>query len=221
MLWNRDLAEQDLEAERCGHVLPRATNAPRLFISYRWSFDATYDEELSLMIHEFAGWLFGRGYEIVYDRDPRHVEKQLGPEEILWLLPSCSQMIAVVTDDYQDRVLDARATSPVCQEFELAPYLYQANRQPTLLGLWFQGDRLCEPTFSPAWVVDCRDDKVFNAKKDASFPERRFEVAYREPDGSTHVVGPMRRIDVQPTVDGVLTARPGRRVRVSDVTTRS
>ena len=39
MLWDRDLVAQDLEAERTGRILPRASNSPRLFISYRWSFD--------------------------------------------------------------------------------------------------------------------------------------------------------------------------------------
>jgi len=220
MLWSRDLLRQDLDAERRGRVLPRARNAPRLFISYRWGFDAAYDEDLSLDVHEFAGWLFGRGYDLVYDRDPRHVDKGLGPAELLWLLPGCSQMIAIVTDGYQERVLDRAATSPVCQEFALAPHLYRANRQPTLLGLWIQGEQLREPVFSRAWIVDCRDRERFDEKKGTSFPERRFEVTYREEDGTTHVTGPMTRVNVQPTVDRLFHERAGRRVAVTDVTMR-
>ena len=75
MLWSRDLIAQDQEAEATGSILPRASNAPRLFISYRWGFDASYDEDLSPAVHEFAGWLSGRGYDIAYDRNPRYIAK--------------------------------------------------------------------------------------------------------------------------------------------------
>lgn len=42
-------------------------------------------------------------------------------------MPGCSQVIAIVTDGYQERVLDPTAASPVCQEFALVPYLYRAD----------------------------------------------------------------------------------------------
>ena len=127
MLWSRDLIAQDQEAEATGSIFPRASHAPRLFISYRWGFDASYDEDLSPAVHEFAGWLSGRGYDIAYDRDPRYIAKGSTSDEILWLMPGCSQVIAIVTDGYQERVLDPTAASPVCQEFALVPYLYRAD----------------------------------------------------------------------------------------------
>jgi hypothetical protein len=217
MLWDRDLVAQDLEAERTGRILPRASNAPRLFISYRWSFDESYDEDLSLIIHEFVGWLFGRGYDIVYDRDPRHIAKRFSSDEILWLLPSCSQMIVMVTDGYQNRILDPQCTSPACQEFALAPYLYRANKQPRLLGLWFQGDQLRAPVFSKEWIVDFRDQDVFLQHREATFPVRQYQIECHD-EGKVEVLGPMRRVAVRPTIDRLFADNPARRVLVRDVT---
>ena len=34
-----ELVEQDAEAERAGRHLPRPSGAPRLFLSYRWTYD--------------------------------------------------------------------------------------------------------------------------------------------------------------------------------------
>jgi hypothetical protein len=216
-LWDPDLVQQDLAAEEKRRTLPRASNAPRLFISYRWAFDASYDEELSLIIHEFAGWLFGRGYDIVYDRDPRHIGKGFSSDELLWLLPSCSQMIAIVDDGYQARVLEPGCTSPACQEFALAPHLFDANKQPRLLGLWFKGEQLRGPLFSDRWVVDFRDPDVFHAKRDKAFPVRKYQVECQQGD-SLRALGPLERRSVQPLVEKLLTEDPTRRILVRDVT---
>jgi hypothetical protein len=218
MLWNRDLVAQDLEAERAGRILPRASNAPRLFISYRWGFDESYDEDLSLTIDEFVGWLFGRGYDIVYDRGPRHIAKGFSSDEILWLLPSCSQMIVMVTDGYQNRILDPQCTSPACQEFALAPYLYRANKQPRLLGLWFQGEQLRAPVFSKEWIVDFRDQDVFQQRREAAFPVRQYQIECHD-EGKVEVLGPMQRVAVRPTIDRLFAKNPARRVLVRDVRT--
>ena len=116
--WDPELLEQDVEAERGGSHLPRPSGAPRLFLSYRWTYD---DDDLGSWVEEFASWLFNRGYEIVYDRDPRHIEKGFTSNDLLALLPSCSQMIALVTDGTrlgfaanidQPSVSGIRASSP-------------------------------------------------------------------------------------------------------------
>jgi hypothetical protein len=217
MLWDRDLVQQDIDAERNGRTLPRASGAPKLFISYRWAFDASYNEDLSLLIHEFAGWLFGRGYDLVYDRDPRHIAKGLSSDELLWLLPSCSQMVAIVTDGYQDRVYEPGCTSPACLEFALAPHLFDAIRQPRLLGLWFEGEQLREPLFSKRWIVDFRDQDVFMARREKAFPVRQYQVECLEGD-SRRVIGPLERRRVQPQVEELLAEDRRRRLLIRDVT---
>ena len=70
-LIGRELLEQDLQAAAAGEPFPAIIGAPRLFISYRWS-----DEVLeAVLIDELAGELYRRGYDIAYDRDPRHLGK--------------------------------------------------------------------------------------------------------------------------------------------------
>jgi hypothetical protein len=217
MLWDHELVQQDMKSEQGGQLLPRASGAPRLFISYRWAFDATYDEELSLLIHEFAGWLFGRGYDVVYDRDPRHIAKGFSSDEILWLLPGCSQMVVLATDGYQDRIYESGCTSPACQEFSLLPHLLRANGQPRPLGLWLQGERLREPLFSKRWVVDFRDRDTFMAARETSFPARKYQIECHEGE-SVRVIGPLERRNVQPLVKELLSENRARRVLVRDVT---
>lgn len=215
LLWSPELIQQDIDAERANRNLPRAGGAPRLFLSYRWS----YDDWMSDWVEEFAAWLFNRGYDIVYDRDPRHMEKGFSSDELLALLPSCSQLIAIVTDGYQERICNPSQTTPVCQEFALAPRLYLANKQPTLLGLWIQGEKL-NPPFSSNWIVDYRDDDVFLARRDKAFPVRKYQVTCARPDGSVVESDPIERLAVRPLVHQWLTERPGQRVMVRDVTSR-
>jgi hypothetical protein len=52
----------------------------RLFLSYRWSYD---DDDVGFWVEEFASWLFNRGYDIVYDRDPRHIDKDFTSNDLL------------------------------------------------------------------------------------------------------------------------------------------
>jgi hypothetical protein len=213
MIWDQDLLAQDMEAERLGQHLPRARGAPRLFLSYSW----THDDDIIFWVEEFAGWLFNRGYDIVFDRDPRHAAKGFTSDDVLVLLAGCSQMIAIVTDGYQERISDPKLTSPACQEFALAPMLYRLNKQPTLLGLWVQGERL-EPPFSERWVKDARDEDLYLAKRDAWFPPRRYQVACMGTDAAVRELGPMPRVDVRQTVHRLLTEKPGQRVAIRDVT---
>lgn len=216
LLWEPELLNQDLEAERSGRLLPRPSGAPRLFIGHSWA----NDQDVDIKVEEFAAWLFNRGYDLVYDRDPRHIEKGLSSDEILALLPSCSQMIAIVTDSYQERIRDPMRTSPACQEFSLAPQLYRLNKQPTLLGLWLQGEELVQP-FSAQWVLDCRHDEIFPGQRANSFPVRQFEVVCRQANGSENRIGPMKRLDVRPLVEQLLAEAPGCRLLVRDITNQA
>jgi hypothetical protein len=215
--WDPELVEQDAEAERAGRHLPRPSGAPRLFLSYRWTYD---DDDLGSWVEEFASWLFNRGYDIVYDRDPRHVEKGFSSNDLLALLPSCSQMIALVTDGYQGRIRDPHQTSPVCQEFALAPRLYSAIRQPRLLGLWIHGEHLYPP-FSSDWIVDVRDYEKYLRMRDTAFPMRTYQVTCLSADGTKYESAPIRRIAVRPLVHELLAKQPGQRVLVRDVTSNN
>jgi len=213
LFWDLDLVHQDMETERLGRHLPRATDAPRLFLSYSWG----HDDETIFWIEEFAGWLFNRGYDIVFDRDPRHKAKGFTSNDLLWLLAGCSQMIALIDDGYQERIRDPKRTSPLCQEFALAPHFFRQFRQPRLLGLWIKGERLLPP-FTPQWVVDYRDEDAYRARRDAAFPIRQYKVVGVAQDGSVREVGPMERRSVRDTVHSMLTEQGAEGVAVRDVT---
>jgi hypothetical protein len=49
--WDPELVEQDAEAERTGRHLPRPSGAPRLFLSYRWTYD---DDDVRFWVEEVA-----------------------------------------------------------------------------------------------------------------------------------------------------------------------
>ena len=57
---------------------PLAPGSARLFISYSWSRDNVHNAfDSDLWVDAFAGFLFNRGYDIVFDRDPRNFDKGL------------------------------------------------------------------------------------------------------------------------------------------------
>src|SRR5262249_15019442 len=79
MTWIPELLEQHLQAEAAGEWLPPIVGGPRLFISYRWSDEIGEDT----LIDFLAGRLHGRGYDIGFDRDPRHLDKGQSAEDVL------------------------------------------------------------------------------------------------------------------------------------------
>jgi hypothetical protein len=186
LFWAQELLKQGRRSRTHRPPPPRPGGAPRLFRSYRWAYD---DDDLSDWVEEFASWLFNRGYDIVYDRDPRHIDKGFTSNDLLALLPSCSQMIVLVTDAYHERIRDPRQTSPACQEFALAPRLYRAIRQPRLLGLWIQGEQL-HPPFSSDWILDVRDNDAYRRMHDTAFPVRKHQVTCLSADGTRHESAP-------------------------------
>jgi hypothetical protein len=72
--WSPELLEEERAAEAAGAPLPRAIGAPRLFLSYRWADNPSEDT----LIDDVAGGLHMRGYDLVFDRDPRHLDDGRG-----------------------------------------------------------------------------------------------------------------------------------------------
>jgi hypothetical protein len=118
LTWDPEMLEEDQQAEAAGEEPIRVDGAPRLFISYRWSQAV----DTSGGIDFFVGSLFNRGYDLVFDRDPRHLQKQLSAGDVLLLLYSCTHFVVLLTDELVDYLAETpRANkSPIDLELELA-----------------------------------------------------------------------------------------------------
>ncbi len=117
LTWDPEMLAQDQQAEAAGEAPIRIDGAPRLFLSYRWS--QAVDQ--SGAIDFFAGSLFNRGYDLVFDRDPRHLEKQLSAYDVLLLLYGCTHFVPLLTDELVDFLAEERAAkTPIDLEMELA-----------------------------------------------------------------------------------------------------
>ena len=93
---------------------PPAQDSPRLFISYGWSRDETYDTfESDVWVDAFAGFLFGRGYDIVFDRDPRNIEKGLSWLALLTRMNDCNFFVPIISNEYVERISSQRAAGAV------------------------------------------------------------------------------------------------------------
>lgn len=216
--WDPKLIKLDLEAERHGRELPPPIGAPRLFLSYCWSWGKQSSD--MQIIDFFAGDLFNRGYDLVFDRDPRHFEKGLSAEDLLLLLPSCTHFLALITKEYTDRIMNPghHRTSPVRQEWALATNLSRSNKRPVFMGLWFSGNELPRP-FTPDTVLDFRGYEGAQLK-DRVFPVCEFTVVGQRPDGSARMIGPLKRVEV-PHAIKVLESDGGiESISVYDITTR-
>ncbi len=84
---------------------PPTQDSPRLFISYGWSRDETHDTfESDVWTDAFAGFLVGRGYDIVFDRDPRNFHKGLSWLALLIRMNDCNYFVPVISDAYVERI---------------------------------------------------------------------------------------------------------------------
>lgn len=172
LTWDPELVEEERADAKAGTSLPRAFAAPRLFFSYRWSNDPRSD----LVPDETAGRLHMSGYDLIFDRDPRHLDAGRSAEDVLRLMQDCTHFVACITDDLcryfasADRV----PKDALDLEWELAQELATAQGgrlQP--MALWFDGEPL--PTSTQGWpVIDLRE-AAFDAL-DALFPSCLFEV---------------------------------------------
>ena len=147
LAWDPEKLERDPAGDP-GPGFPRLTpptaGSPRLFLSYAWArddpqyMDGAYESDL--WMEAFAGTLFGRGYDIVYDRDPRNADKELSDIHVLRRLCDCNFFVPVFTELYAGKIADdAPMTSAVAAEWYLARELADAGFL-TFVGMWRSGD---------------------------------------------------------------------------------
>jgi hypothetical protein len=123
---------------------PPTQESPRLFISYGWSRDQTHDTfETDFWVDAFAGFLFGRGYEIVFDRDPRNFDKHLSWQALLMRMNDCNYFVPIISDAYIERIASPDATGAVVTEWNHAVKAYP--EWLTVIGIWHSGAPLPEP----------------------------------------------------------------------------
>jgi hypothetical protein len=191
--WDPDLLEQDQRAEAAGEEPIRPVGSPRLFLSYRWSHEVDTSGGLDF----FAGALFGRGYDLVFDRDPRHLDKHLTAYDVLLLLYGCTHFVPLLTDELVDYLAaPPRVTkTPIDLELELARTL---EAEGTLRWLPVRLD-------SP-WPSD------------ELFPTRMFQVVATFADGRRQGSEPMERRQVRASLAGARAMGDVVSVAVYDVT---
>jgi hypothetical protein len=132
---------------------PLTTDHPRLFISYSWSQDMNLrTDEADHWADAFAGFLFGRGYDIVYDRDPRNLDKGLSWFDLLVRMNDCNYFVLILTDELLNR-LRSSTSGPAFAEWKHALKGYPDWY--TFIGIWRSGTDLPQP-FSSDNVVDVR-----------------------------------------------------------------
>jgi hypothetical protein len=151
---------------------PRAIrDGPRLFLSYRWSQEI----EVNTAVDSYASRLCDLGYDIVFDRDPRHLDKQLNATDVLLLLPGCTHIVLLVTDELAEfaRGRPHDPPSPLDLEWDLAQQLTDLR----WLGIWHAGDELPSP-LTPDRVADMRENPV--GPMTPLFPECRLRVTAAE-----------------------------------------
>jgi hypothetical protein len=155
---------------------PPTPLAPRLFISYAWARDeeGIDDYEFDQWVDAFAGWLFGRGYEFVFDRDPRNFDKLRSALHLLIRMNDCNYFVPVVSEHYAARV---DPNSPqhggwAANEWRHATKAAEAGFL-TFLGVWHSGSVL-PPPLTPENTIDIRKDPSPWAKALATaFPAAR------------------------------------------------
>jgi hypothetical protein len=195
LTWDPGLVEQDQAAEAAGEERLRIAGTPRLFLSYRWIQEVS----ASGAADAFAGSLFNRGYDIVFDRDPRHLGKRLSAGDVLLLLYGCTHFVLLETDELLEflaRPVRLR-NSPIDLEVELARELAEQGR------LVWQPVRLDRPFAS-----------------DEDFPTRWFRVVATFADGHREGAEPVERRDVRATLASMRHVPNVVDVEVHDITAR-
>jgi hypothetical protein len=190
-------------------------SAPRLFLSYRWSEAA----DVNAIIDHYASTLWDLGYDIAYDRDPRHLDKQLTAGDVLLMLPGSTHYVVLLTQELIDFVTrDPREPlTPLDLEWQLALRLRTRANPLRWLGIWYSGDQLPAPLTRDA-VAELRQESL---DLGPLFPECRFQLTATTRGGTqTPRTGLLRRELAEAVAEarsapGVVT------VDVQDVTERA
>lgn len=155
-------------------LAPPTPSSPRLFLAYAWSPDdqtaVAHGYEQDMLMEAFAGSLFNRGYQIVYDRDPRNVDKALDEIHVLRRLYDCNYFVPVITERYLQKIDPHSAMrGMVGAEWDLACQLADAGFL-AFIGVWLAGGPL-PPRLTPQNTVDLRDGNIFGMPVEAMFPK--------------------------------------------------
>jgi hypothetical protein len=216
-IWTTELLEQDLQAEAVGGThLPTIIGAPRLFISYRWHELPSEDGRVEML----AGRLFGHGYDIVFDRDPRLAAKGLDAQGVRDLMHGCSHFLPMVNQPLCDYLAGPRSTpsSALDLEWDLARRLARRRLPLKWLVLWIEG-KVLPRALARRPKLDLRE-RTFGAL-DAVFPECRFEVWSYGSDGTLRHRSPIvERLQLRATFAKALARRDSSRCEIVDVTPR-
>ena len=145
LTWDPEMLEEDQRAAAAGEEPIDIVGAPRLFLSYRWS----HAVDTSGGIDYFAGALFNRGYDIVFDRDPRHLDERLTAYDVLLLMYGCTHFVPLMTDELVDFLAaPPRAQkTPIDLEMQLAHAL-AADGKLQWLPVRADGPRLPDELFA-------------------------------------------------------------------------
>ncbi|WP_372529275.1 hypothetical protein [Piscinibacter sp.] len=216
LIWAPELLEQDLQAEAAGARLPPVLGAPRLFISYRWHEVPSEDTQIDFL----AGRLFGNGYDIVFDRDPRLAARGLSAQDVLELLRGCSHFLPVVTGPLRAYLAQSRPGPPSALDHEWALARRLARRRKPLqwLSLWVDGERLPRALARRPYL-DLRE--ALFERLDAAFPVCRFQVlAYDDAGRLLHRSAAVERVKLCATHAQEVSKRGCARCEIVDVTPR-
>ena len=167
--------------------------SPRLFISYRWSHAADHSGAIDF----FVGALYNRGYDLVFDRDPRHLDKRLFAGDLLLLMYGCTHYVLLMTDElieFLDRPVPAQK-SQIHLELDLARSLVEAEKlqwMPIVLKGIHPSEEL--------------------------FPTRKFQVAATYDDGRIGAYEPVERRALRATIAEAQAAPGLKSIEVHDIT---
>ncbi len=216
LIWSPELLEQDLQAERAGMRLPTIIGAPRLFISYRWHELPSEDTAIDML----AGQLYGDGYDIVFDRDPRLADKGFSAEDVRELMRGCSHFLPIINDSLSDYLAGPRGTPPSALDLEWDLARTLARRRPPLqwLSLWTDGKRLPR-ALARRPHLDLRDSPLVALA--AAFPRCRFQVVAYDRGGRPYYRSqPIERLELRATFAKASAGRNCVRCEIVDVTPR-
>jgi hypothetical protein len=215
LTWDRELLEEEARALAASNTLPHIIGAPRLFLSYRWSNEIA---EVGL-IDMLAGRLHMSGYDIVFDRDPRYLDKGLSAGDVLLLLYSCTHFVPLITAELLEFLArwPSNPKTPIELEWELARSRERASTPLRWLAAWLSGDRL------PKWLmqrlaVDMRE--AWLDAFDRVFPPCRFEVTGIKKGGVRGKSSVVSRRDLRDSIETQSSKRGYEGVEVRDVTRR-
>lgn len=177
MAWSTDRLRKEPLGDPGPQVVrlpPPTPTAPRLFVAYAWAqddstrLDGAYENDM--ITYAIAGALFNRGYQILFDRDPRNLDKGMTEIDVLRRLYDCNYFVPIVTERYVEKIApDTSTRNMVGAEWDLACQLADAGFL-VFAGIWLSGNRLPE-RLSSGNTADVRDGGNLSPELASRFPQ--------------------------------------------------